>query len=189
MDQKHHTVTLYSAQTEVVRSLLEQEGVCHSKEAYVAKKYGESGPIFLTAYRWFVKETAKRVPPPPGAEFPYWAFRDLYSVEGSAGDILKLEVPVEEAVFFDLYDWNRIVQLRYIGESEADERSFQRELKERGLTGNDVMLTNFYPDLKEQILHSWQRLFRHHEAICAGDASGVGGVQAGLWRLKNEWIR
>lgn len=189
MDQKHLTVRLYSAQTPLVRSILERDGVCHSKEEYVARKYGESGPIFLTAYRWFVREAAKIVPPPPGAEFPYWAFMDLYSVEGTSADILALDVPREEAVFFDLYDWNKVVQLRYIGENDAQERAFQRELRERGLSSNDVMLTSFYPELKDQVLRSWSRLFRRHEAIKAGDLTGVGGVQAGLWRLKKEWIK
>lgn len=189
MDQKHLTVRLYSAQTPLVRSILDRDGVCWSKEEYVARKYEESGPIFLTAYRWFVKEAAKIVPPPPGAEFPYWAFMDLYSVEGTRQDILAMDVPREEAIFFDLYDWNKIVQLRYIGENQADERAFQRELRERGLSANDVMLTNFYPELKNHILDSWKRLFRHHEAIQAGDLNGVGGVQAGLWQLKKEWIK
>ena len=188
MDPKCNTVRLYTAQTQVVRDILEREGVCHSREEFVARKYGESGPIFLTAYRWFVGAASKLVPPPPGASFPYWAFRDLYSVEGCGADVLALDVPVDEAVFFDLYDWNKIVQLRFLGENEAQERAFRRELRDRGLTENDVMLTAFHPELKEQTLRSWQRLFRSHEAIKAGDLSGVGGVQAGLWQLKKEWI-
>lgn len=188
MDSIGRTVRLYTAQTQVVRDILNRDGICHSREEFVSRKYGESGPIFLTAYRWFVKEAAKLVPPPPAAEFPYWAFRDLYSVEGGGEDILALDVPVEEAVFFDLYDWNKIVQLRFIGKDEEQERAFRRELRERGLRENDVMLTGFYPELREETLRSWQRLFRHHEAIKAGDLAGVGGVQAGLWRLKKEWI-
>jgi len=188
MDQIRHTVRLYTAQTPLVRSILDRDGVCFSREEYVARKYAESGPIFLTAYRWFVREAAKLVPPPPGGEFPYWAFRDLYSVEGSGDDVLALDVPVEEAVFFDLYDWNKIVQLRFIGENEAAERAFRRELRNRGLTENQVMLTDFYPELKAETLKSWQRLFRRHEAIRAGDLTGVGGVQAALWQIKKAWI-
>ena len=71
------TVRLYSAQTALVREVLLRDGVCFSRAAFVERKYGESAPIFLTAYRWFAAEAAKLVPPPPGAELPYWAFRDL----------------------------------------------------------------------------------------------------------------
>ena len=53
---------------------------------------------------------------------------------------------------------------------------------------SDVILTNFYPDLKRRVQESWKRLFRNHEKIKSGNTSGVGSVQAGLWQLKKEWI-
>ena len=41
------------------------------------------------------------VPKPEHAEFPYWAFTDTYNVDTSAGGtILTLDVPMNEAVFF-----------------------------------------------------------------------------------------
>lgn len=188
MDQEDHKMTLYSAQAEPVLAALERDGICFSREEYVAKKYVESAPIFLTAYRWFVQAAREVVPPPPGAEFPYWAFRDLYSLEASNDThVMKLEVPLDQAVFFDLYDWNKVVRLQYIGESENEERAFLRDLRRRGITPNDVMLTQFYPEFRQKILDSWRRLFRHHEAIRAGDLTGVGGVQAALWQIKKEW--
>ena len=104
------------------------------------------------------------------------------------GRALALDVPRDQAVFFDLYDWNKVVRLEYIGETEAEERAFRRELRDRGLTGRDVMLTQFYPELRQTVLASWRRLFRHHEAIRAGDLTGVGGVQAALWQLRREWL-
>lgn len=188
MDQAGQTMTLYTAQTDTVQAALRRDGVCFSRAEYVRRKYQESAPIFLTAYSWFVREAARLVPPPAGAEFPYWAFRNLYSVDTSGAGVLKLAVPMDQAVFFDLYDWNKVVRLQYIGETEAEERSFRRELRERGVTENDVMLSPFYPELKEQILGSWQRLFRHHESIRRGDLTGVDGVQAGLWQLRTDWI-
>lgn len=182
-------VTLYSAQAQPVRDVLTREGVCFSREAYVARKYGESAPIFLTAYRWFARAAGDIVPPPPGAELPYWAFRDLYSVDLSGGcPPLTLAVPRDQAVFFDLYDWNKILRLEYLGETAEEERAFRRELAARGLTGRDVMLTAFYPDLKQTILDSWSRLFHHHRAILSGDLAGVGGVQAALWQIRREWV-
>lgn len=183
------TVRLYSAQTSLVREKLFREGVCFNRAVYVEKKYGESAPIFLTAYRWFAAEAARLVPPPPGAELPYWAFRDLYSVEPSGdGHALALDVPLDQVIFFDMYDWNKVVRLEYIGETEAQERAFRRELRDRGITGRDVMLTQFYPDQRQAVLESWKRLFRRHEAIRAGDLAGVGGVQAALWQLRREWV-
>lgn len=189
MDHKDHTITLYCAQTALVLDALQRDGICYSKAEYVEKKYDESSAIFLTAYQWFAKNAAKLVPPPEGAELPYWAFGSPYSVDASGGGkFLTLQVPADEVILFDLYDWNRILCMKLLPEDDAEERAFRTELRQRGLTEEQVMLTGFYPELKEQIIASWQRLFRHHDALRAGNADGVGGLQAALWRLKREWI-
>ena len=106
---------------------------------------------------------------------------------GRAG-ILKLRVPIEETVLFDVRDWNRILCLKYLGETEEEEKRFQKELDARGLTETKIMLTDFYPDWKREIKESWRRLFRHHETLCQGQDVTKNGIQAGLWRLKKEWI-
>ena len=189
MGYKSDTLTLYTAQTEAVWEVLTRDGVCFSREEYVAKKYGETAPGFLAAYRWFAREAPRLVPKPEGAQLPYWAFGELYSVESSGPSrVLTLEVPREQAVLFDLYDWNRVLQLGYLGETEADTRAFRRELSLRGLREFDVMTRPFYPELHQTIEDSWQRLFRHHAALGMGDRTGVGGVQAGLWCIRREWV-
>lgn len=190
MDHKNHTITLYSSQAPIVVDTLNRDGVCFSKKEYVQKKYGESANIFLAAYGWFLKEAPRYIPKPAGSEYPYWAFKDIDSVDHSGGgSILELHVPIDEAVFFDVYDWNKILCLQYIGTSERDEKEFKEMLGDYGIRREcDIILTNFYPDLKEQVLNSWKRLFRHHEAIKAGDLSSVKKVQAGLWKLDKSWI-
>lgn len=190
MDQRDHTINLYSSQASIVIDTISQDGVCFSKREYVAKKYEESAKIFLAAYDWFVKEAENYVQKPDGAEYPYWAFKDTDSIDASAGGaVLKLQVPIDEAIFFDVYDWNKILCLQYIGTSERDERNFKEMIRDYGIRReSDIILTNFYPDLKAQILESWKRLFVHHEAIRSGDHRGVRKVQAGLWKLEKEWI-
>ena len=87
-----------------------------------------------------------------------------------------------------MYDWNKILCLKYLGEDEADEKAFQAYLKQLGVREMDAVLTGFYPDLKQKIMGSWPRLFRHHAKIRAGEESGAKSVQAALWQIKKEWI-
>jgi len=190
MDNKDNTIILYSSQSDTVIEALERDGICFSKREYVIKKYGETSPIFTSAYDWFVSQAEKYVSKPKEAEYPYWAFKDPYSVDQSSGNkILKLRVPLDEALFFDMYDWNKILCLKYMSENEADEAMFIRHLSDYGIRSeSDIILSSFYPDLKRQVLDSWSRLFRHHENIKAGDYSGVGSVQAGLWMIRKNWI-
>lgn len=181
MGHADYTVTLYSPQAEIVIDTINRDGIAFSRREYVARKYGESAPIFLAAYDWFVKEAARYLPKPPGAEYPYWAFMDPKNVDSSAGNrTLVLRVPADEAVFFDLYDWNKILCLQYIGENEKEERAFRRSLADYGIRReSDVVLTGFYPDLKRQVMDSWKRLFVHHAAITesiAGDGAGSAHV-------------
>ena len=189
MGEKCNTITLYASQADPVIEAIERNGVCYSKEAYVRKKYQESAKIFTTAYSWFVREMEKYVKKPDGAEYPYWAFREAYNVDQSmGGNFLTLEVPLDEVLLFDMYDWNKILCLKYLGEDEADELAFQAYLKQRGVREMDAVLTGFYPELKQKIMGSWPRLFRHHEQIRAGEESGAKSVQAALWQSKKEWI-
>ena len=188
MDQKCDTVTLYTVQSDAVLAAA-RGGAAFSREEFVARKYGESAPIFLTAYRWFAAEAQKRVPRPAGVGLPYWAFGSVQSVDRSGGgSLLTLEVPRDQAVFFDMYDWNRVLQLKYMGENEKEERDFRDELARRGLRESDVVLSRFYPELRQKIIESWDRLFRHHENIRRGDLTGVGAVQAALWCIRREWV-
>ena len=184
-------IRLYSLQQSPVRRAIEEDGVCYSKQAYVEKKYGESAPLFVHNYRWFVSRAAALLPPPEGASFPYWAFRDLYNIEGSPlqENCLTLEVPTDQAVFFDAADWTRIMQLRPLCGDPAEERRIRDELTARGITAQKAVLSSFYPDLRQTIVSTWDRLFRHHEEVLAGDFSGCeGGVQAGLWCIRRDWV-
>lgn len=193
MGDKYQTsegkIRLFTRQQEPVLRAIERDGYAVSREVYVSAKYGESAPIFLTGYRWYVKEAQKLVKRPETAEFPYWSFAEPRDAESSGGGtLLELEVPLDEAVFFDMADWTKILNLSYIGETEGDEEEFSREIEYMGLNNTKIMLGAFYPALKNKITGSWQRLFRHHEDIKAGDYGKVHSIEAGLWMIKKEWI-
>ncbi len=190
MGNKDNKITLYSSQSKAVVEIIESEGACFSRREYVAKKYEESSGIFLAAYDWFSSELPKYVEKPQGAEYPYWAFKSPDSIDTSGENkILSLSVPVEEVVFFDMYDWNKILRLQYIGDSDQEEREFRKRLADYGISReSDVVLTNFYPELKAQVQSSWQRLFIYNEKIKEGSFHGVESVQAALWQIKKDWI-
>ena len=192
MDHRCTSVTLYSPQAQIVLDVLDRDGICFSRREYVQKKYEESAPVFLAAYDWFVKTAASYVPRPPEAEYPYWAFKNPENVDLSGGGRgLTLRVPLEEAVFFSLYDWNRILCLSYMGETEKEGKEFRQTLLEYGIRReSDIILTNFYPELKRQVMESWNRLFDRDRAIrkAISENQPLSGVQAGLWCIKKEWV-
>ena len=44
---------------------------------------------------------------------------------------------------FDMYDWNKILCLKYIGEDEKDEEQFQEQLEMYGIKEMDAVLSKF----------------------------------------------
>lgn len=191
MDTERGFVKLYSPQAEAVWQAVERDGTAFSRREYVKKKYEESAGIFLAAYDAYVREAEKIVPRPDAMAYPYWAFASEDMVDRSGGArVMELSVPLSEAVFFDQFDWYKVLRLSYIGETEADGKDFERKLELRGIRdSSEAVLKPFYPDIKREIIGSWKRLFRHHAAIKSGDASGVRAVQAGLWCIKKEWLQ
>lgn len=190
MDSKCSTVKLYASLNDSVIEIIDRDGTCFSKKEFIKKKYEESSNIFITAYSWFSREASKLVEKPEDAEFPYWVFKDLSNLERFPNtSILKLEVPVDEVVLFDMYDWNKVLSLEYIAKDDGDDKEFKNLLKQYGIKhDSDIMLTNFYPQLKKKITDSWSKLFEHHNKIKSGDYIGVKVVQAALWQIKKEWI-
>jgi hypothetical protein len=190
MDTKGDNVILYSPQAEAVWNAVLNDGTAYSRREYVQKKYEESAGIFLAAYDAYVHHAEKIIPRNNTSNYPYWAFAEKEMTDTSGGNrIMILSVPMNEAVFFDQYDWYKVLRLSYIGENQADEEAFSRKLQMRGIRdSSDAVLKPFYPDIKREITGSWSRLFRHDTAIKNGDTSGVRAVQAGLWCIKKEWL-
>ena len=64
------SVILYAAQAEPVWQAICRDGVAYSRAEFVRKKYGESAPVFLTAYDWFTAQLPRFVPKPEGGCLP-----------------------------------------------------------------------------------------------------------------------
>lgn len=197
-------VTLYSPQAQVVWDVLKEQDTAYCRREYIQKKYQEVSRIFLTAYDAYVREAEKIVPRSAYAESPYWAFISPKDLDASAGgSVMQLKLPLDEAVFFDMYDWYKVLKLSYMPASDAEEAAFSRELALRGIRNeSDIFLTAFYPDLKRKVIDSWKKLFRWDSAIkeylsklpegsvwSPDEKTGLPmSVQAGIWCIKKEWL-
>ena len=174
------TVTMWTVQAPVVLETLERDGISFVKKAYLTKKYGETDKVFRTAYDYFVREAQKRVPKPAEAESPVWMFADSQRPVKSPGAwLIKLKVPREELILFDLRSFERILSMRPLG----DTAELENELRRQGVQDpSDVFLTPFYPVLREKIRGTWSLLFE--EGAPEEDTYTEGAA----WCLKEEWI-
>lgn len=177
------TISLWTMQSYYALQALDGAGVYQVKRRYVDQKYGEAGRSFQIAYRFFVEEAARRLPPPPGAESPIWLYRDRrWADSGPGGTLLEVHAPAQLAILFDLRSWNRILNLTYLPRDQADEEAFAAQLARQGVSRpTDIFLTPYYPQLKSQVYQSWKRLFT--------DAPPPPEyTQAALWELHRDWV-
>ena len=72
--------------------------------------------------------------------------------------MLTLDVPIGEAILFDMFDWTKIMQMHYIGENESEESAFSEELKNMGMSEFQIMTSNF--------IRSRKREFRKAGNVC-----------------------
>ena len=194
MDHKNHTITLYSAQTHNIAQRLRDGQTHRVKIQFIREKYGSVAHIFTNAYHWYTGHAAHIVRKPDEAESAVWAFADPRSLERHLDStILQLNVPLDQPVCFRMSDWNKILNLRYIGQSDTEEAAYANKLAQQGIGyEGDVYQKPFYPLLKRELIASWQNLFRHHRAICEawqnGDTPDIADIQVGLWEIRPEWV-
>ncbi len=179
---------LYLNQTDIVWNKLQEDSIVFCKKEYVLSKYAESANVFMTIYSWFVGEAQKITQRPEGSEFPYWAQANIVNLDTSgSGHVFEVEVPDDEAVFFDYKDWTKILQFKYLSKDVEEVARFENELQANGVDEFKVMSTQFYPLLKQKIIKSWSHLFDNHESILNG-TSDVKNISAALWCIKKDWI-
>lgn len=190
MFSESSTLVLYSLQTQVVKDVIDKEGVAFSKREYVLKKYGDTANIFTTVYDFFINNAVKYLGKPSGAEYPYWAFKDLYNIEYDADNLpLKLDIPLDDTILFDAADYRKLITFDYLTLDELDYNNFHKEIESQGLSTFKIMTSNFYPMYKSKIINSWKNIFSKNDELKNGNYKlAKQGVQSFLWQIKKEWI-
>lgn len=191
LDCNSDTITLYTAQPDFLVNRLWEDGCHYAKLAAIAEKYEDSWEVFRQAYSWYVTQAQQIVSRPPQAESAIWTFlQEKYLDRHPGYTVLQLEVPIQQAVFFRMRDWNRILNLRYIGDSEEEEAQFFQRLDAFKIAyEGDIYTTPYYPQLRRELINSWKRLFRYDASIKEGARPEIPDLQAGLWYLDKDWVR
>lgn len=177
-------ITVWSAQAEIVINTINQTGIYHVNKDFILKKYADISKLFLEPYDWFISRVNKIIPPPVGAEYPIWVYSSLENVAnyGTGDLIIEAQIPMDKIILFDQEKWLRILNFSYIPQDLEDDKSFKKTLSDYGMQhGSQAYTSNFYPDLKREIVKSWDRLF--DESIRLSN-NNMGA----LWEIKKDWI-
>lgn len=159
---KNNLCRIYTAQSDRVIKTLDEDNYYVVKKEYIVKKYGEEiANIFLIAYNWLVKKLKKKTPKPEDAEYPIWIFKDeKYAKAYGANNLLTIDYPKNQVLFFDNKGWEQVLNLKYIPKNKKDEQNYNEKLKRYGIKNPlEILINPHYPMLKKEVLDSWERIF------------------------------
>lgn len=178
-------IRVWTKQHENAARLLEETGRYFGRREYVGIDLGEDAPLVLEAYNWLVSHgPLARAPKPPEAEYPVWvSFRHEDTMLHTPHTvILELSVDPSLVTEIDINKWGTILNYGYIPADEKDRLRHRRLLEDYGVSDAKAYMSQFYPQIRREIIASWDRLFDPSVSLGNGQTYGV------LWEVRKEWV-
>lgn len=179
------TVTVWTKQHRDVLEELEGTGRHVARREYIQRDLKEDAALVLEAYGWLARHSPDAVRRPPDVDYPTWvSFQsDAVMLPGPGFVILELNLERDLVTEVNIAKWGAILNYSYIPLDEADARRHRRLLAGFGVSDTKAYMSQFYPEIKREIIGSWDRLF--DDTIQLGNSSAYGTI----WEVKREWIR
>ena len=160
-----NAVRVWTKQHENVLRELETKGRYVARREYIQADLGEHAPLVLEAYDWLVKHTPAAADRPADADYPIWVTLDPSRI-----------VPV------NIMKWGAVLDYSYIPADQEDAARHRKLLEEYRVSDSKAYMSQFYPEIKREIIKSWDRLF--DARVDMGNPDCYGNI----WEIKREWI-
>lgn len=179
-------ITVWTKQNEKVLDQLNQDGRYLAKREYIQSDLHEYADLVLESYDWLAGKLSKFIERPEDVTYPIWVSdkREATMLASDGTVILELEVESELVIFIDINKWGSILNYSYIPIDEIDLKNHRDKLKAYGVNSDaKAYMSEFYPQIKRDIINSWDRLFDDKISLGKGEKYGL------IWEVKGEWIR
>lgn len=178
------TIFVWTKQHQSVYEELERTGRYTAKQEYIRMDLEEHADLVLSAYDWLVAHGPDAANRPEDAEYPVWvSFEKEAAMRKSDGTVL-LELCIDPGRItpINIAKWGMILNYSYIPCDEEDKKRHLRLLKDYGVSDVKAYLSQFYPEIKREIVASWERLFDQRISVGSDAAYGT------IWEIQREWI-
>lgn len=178
-------ITVWTKQHRNVLDILERTGRYTARRAYVDLDLEECAPLVREVYDWLTAHTPAAASRPADAEYPVWVSYagDAVMLPSPGTVILELRLPRALVTPVNIEKWGAILNYSYIPRDPADARRHRRLLEDWGVSDAKAYLSRFYPQIKEEIVSSWDRLF--DDGVVLGSEAAYGTV----WEVRKEWLK
>ncbi|MCF0149900.1 MAG: DUF3841 domain-containing protein [Firmicutes bacterium] len=177
-------IKAWTKQNKAVWRILQEEGRYTVDPAYVATDMEGQRNTMLYTYQWLTAHSPRAGEKPSDVSFPIWLSmeKDHTMIHEEGYVVLELEIDEERLAYINVAKWSRILNLAYIPADEADAKAHRQLLSDYNTNDVKAFTTPFYPQIKNEIIESWDRLW--DPAVDTG-----GDIVYGLiWEMRREWI-
>ena len=177
-------IKVWTRQHRSVLETLRQEGRYRAKREFIRMDLQEHADLVLETYDWLVRACPDAANRPADVEYPVWVSfrRDATMLPDANTVILELELEEAQITRVNIAKWGAILNYSYIPADEADDRRHKKLLRDYGVSDAKAFMTQFYPDIKREIIASWARLFDDRVQL------GNDWCYGTIWEVKQEWI-
>lgn len=176
-------ITVFTRQHRNIVKVLETAGRYAATRENVLRN--EDARLMLDCYDWLVAHHPQRDLRPVDADYPIWlSYRQDAAVLPNPDSVL-LELEVDEALItpINIAKWGAINNFSYIPLDPEDARRHREQMEGFGVTDAKACMTRFYPQLRREIVDSWDRLF--DDTVQLGNDLCYGLV----WEVRRQWVR
>ena len=177
-------IKVWTRQHRSVLETLQREGRYCAKREFIRMDLQEHADLVLQTYDWLVRNCPDAKNRPADVEYPVWvSFRqDATMMADENTVILELSLDPASITHINIAKWGAILNYSYIPADEADKRRHQKLLRDYGVSDAKAFMTQFYPEIKREIIASWSRLF--DDSVQLGNDLCYGTI----WEVKQEWV-
>lgn len=176
------TITVWTRQQECVLHQLQKTGRYTAQQSKVLQN--EDALLMKTGYDWLAA-SLPQIQRPIDADYPIWLSLEANTamLPMAGYKILELEIPADLITKINIAKWGAINNFSYLPANSSDLRQHRQKLSALGINDTKACMSRFYPELKAEIISSWQRLF--DDSVNLGNDLSYGVV----WELRLEWLQ
>ena len=175
---------VYTKQNDQVLRMLTESGRYTAKREYIVLDLQEHAPLVLEVYDWLVQHSLNSAFRPVDAEYPVWvSFGSETTMLPSPGCvILELDIDPELVARVNIAKWGAMLNYSYLPISAQDAKRHAALLEAYRVSDAKAYMSQFYPQVKREIVESWNRLF--DDAVQLGNQEAYGII----WEIRKEWV-
>lgn len=178
-------VVVWTKQNEAVLQELAQTGRLIARKEYIQRDLEEHASLVLEVYDWLAQNSPITAIKPADVTYPIWVStkRGTTMLPNPGTVIIELAVDRTAMASVNINKWGTILNYSYIAADPTDEKRHRELLKAYGVSDTQAYMSQFYPQIKREIIASWSRLF--DPSVDLGNQNSYGII----WEVKQQWIR